>query len=35
MAAVWGLTTRRVFAIYAGFALGGALVAGYAYSLLL
>jgi uncharacterized membrane protein YraQ (UPF0718 family) len=33
MAAVWGLTTRRVFALYVLFALLGALVAGYAYTL--
>ena len=33
MAAVAGLVTRRVFALYVGFALFGAIVAGYAYSL--
>jgi uncharacterized membrane protein YraQ (UPF0718 family) len=33
MAAVWGLTTRRVFALYVLFALLGALVAGFAYAL--
>ena len=33
MAAVRGLTTRRVFALYVAFALIGAVVAGYAYSL--
>ncbi len=32
MAAVWGLVTRRVFALYVSFALVGALVLGYAYS---
>ena len=33
MAAVAGLVTRRVFALYVGFALFGAIVAGYAYAL--
>ena len=33
MAAVRGLTTRRVFALYVAFALGGAVVSGYVYSL--
>jgi uncharacterized protein len=33
MAAVWGLTTRRVFALYVSFAFFGALAAGYLYSL--
>lgn len=33
MAAVWGLTTRRVFFLYVSFALFGAIVFGYAYSL--
>jgi uncharacterized membrane protein YraQ (UPF0718 family) len=33
MAAVWGLTTRRVFFLYVSFALFGAVVFGYAYSL--
>lgn len=31
MSAVWGLVNRRVFALYIGFALGGALVLGYVY----
>jgi len=35
MAAVWGLVSRRVFALYVFFALAGALVAGLAYSLVL
>lgn len=34
MAAVWGLSTRRVFVLYVSFSLVGAVVAGYAYSLL-
>ena len=34
MAAVWGLANRRVFALYVSFSLGGAVIAGYAYSLL-
>jgi uncharacterized membrane protein YraQ (UPF0718 family) len=34
MAAVWGLTTRRVFFLYVSFALVGAIVFGYLYSLL-
>jgi uncharacterized membrane protein YraQ (UPF0718 family) len=33
MAAVWGIASRRVFALYISFSLVGALVAGYAYSL--
>lgn len=33
MAAVWGLTTRRVFFLYVSFALFGAIVFGYLYSL--
>lgn len=33
MAAVAGLVTRRVFLLYVGFALFGALIAGYAYAL--
>lgn len=33
MAAVWGLTTRRVFFLYVSFALVGAIVFGYLYSL--
>lgn len=33
MAAVWGLTTRRVFGLYVSFALVGALVVGLLYSL--
>ncbi len=33
MAAVWGLVTRRVFALYVSFSLIGALVLGYAYAL--
>jgi uncharacterized membrane protein YraQ (UPF0718 family) len=32
MAAVWGLVTRRVFALYVSFAMVGALVLGYVYS---
>ena len=31
MAAVYGLVTRRVFLLYVGFALFGAIIAGYAY----
>ena len=33
MAAVWGLATRRVFALYVSFTLAGAVVFGYLYSL--
>ncbi len=33
MAAVWGLTSRRVFALYVSFSLVGAVVLGYIYSL--
>jgi uncharacterized membrane protein YraQ (UPF0718 family) len=33
MAAVWGLTTRRVFALYVSFSLAGAVVLGYIYHL--
>jgi uncharacterized membrane protein YraQ (UPF0718 family) len=33
MAAVWGLTTRRVFALYVSFSLVGAIIFGYLYSL--
>jgi uncharacterized membrane protein YraQ (UPF0718 family) len=33
MAAVWGLTTRRVFVLYVSFSLVGAIVVGYVYSL--
>jgi uncharacterized membrane protein YraQ (UPF0718 family) len=32
MAAVWGLTNRRVFVLYVSFSLVGALVLGYVYS---
>ena len=32
MAAVWGLTNRRVFVLYVSFSLVGALVLGYIYS---
>lgn len=32
MAAVWGLTTRRVFALYVSFSLVGAVVLGYFYN---
>jgi len=32
MAAVWGLTTRRVFALYVSFSLIGAIAMGYIYS---
>jgi uncharacterized membrane protein YraQ (UPF0718 family) len=35
MAAVWGLVSRRVFALYVGFALAGALAFGSLYDLLL
>jgi uncharacterized membrane protein YraQ (UPF0718 family) len=35
MAAVQGLTTRRVFALYVAFALVGAVIAGYVYSLVM
>jgi uncharacterized membrane protein YraQ (UPF0718 family) len=31
MAAVWGLVSRRVFALYVGFALAGALACGFLY----
>ena len=34
MAAVWGLTTRRVFTLYVSFSLVGAIGIGYLYSLL-
>jgi hypothetical protein len=34
MAAVWGLTSRRVFALYVSFSLVGAVVLGYVYGLL-
>jgi uncharacterized membrane protein YraQ (UPF0718 family) len=33
MAAVWGLTSRRVFALYISFSLTGAVVLGYLFSL--
>ncbi len=33
MAAVWGLVTRRIFALYVSFSLIGALVLGFAYAL--
>lgn len=33
MGAVWGITTKRVFALYVSFALFGAVIAGYAYAL--
>lgn len=33
MSAVWGLVNRKVFALYIGFALVGAVVLGYAYSI--
>ena len=33
MAAVWGLPTRRVFAVYVSFACAGAVITGLAYSL--
>ena len=32
MSAVWGLVNRRVFALYIGFALVGAVVIGYVYT---
>jgi uncharacterized membrane protein YraQ (UPF0718 family) len=35
MAAVRGLTTRRVFALYVAFALIGAVLSGYVYSLVM
>jgi uncharacterized membrane protein YraQ (UPF0718 family) len=35
MAAVWGLASRRVFALYVSFALVGAVVLGYVHSLVL
>jgi uncharacterized membrane protein YraQ (UPF0718 family) len=35
MAAVWGLTTRRVFALYIALALVGAMVLGYLYDLVI
>ena len=35
MAAVWGLTTRRVFVLYIAFALVGAMVFGYLYALVM
>lgn len=35
MAAVWGIAHRRVFAVYLGVALGGALVLGLATNALL
>jgi uncharacterized membrane protein YraQ (UPF0718 family) len=34
MAAVWGLTSRRVFSLYVSFSLAGAVVLGYIYSML-
>ncbi len=33
MSAVWGLVTRRIFALYVACALLGAMMAGYAYAL--
>jgi len=33
MSAVWGLASRRVFALYVSFALVGAVVLGYTYAL--
>ena len=33
MAAVWGLTTRRVFVLYVSFSLVGAVVIGYVYNM--
>ena len=35
MSAVWGLVNRRVFSLYLGFALGGAIVLGYVYNIVL
>lgn len=35
MAAVWGLATRRVFALYVSFALVGSILLGYGYKLVL
>jgi uncharacterized membrane protein YraQ (UPF0718 family) len=34
MAAVWGLATRRVFALYVSFSLVGAVVLGFVYWIL-
>ncbi len=34
MSAVWGLVNRRVFALYIGFALAGAVFMGYAYNII-
>ena len=34
MAAVWGLASRRVFALYLSFSFGGAVALGYLHSLL-
>ena len=34
MAAVWGLVSRRVFGLYVSFALVGAILLGYGYSLM-
>jgi uncharacterized membrane protein YraQ (UPF0718 family) len=35
MAAVWGLVSRRVFALYVGYALAGALACGFLYDFLI
>ena len=35
MSAVWGLVNRKVFALYLGFALGGAIGLGYIYNIVL
>jgi len=35
MVAVWALVKPRAFALYLGFAITGALVAGYAYAVVL
>ena len=34
MAAVWPLVARRVFVLYVSFALGGAILIGYIYSII-
>ena len=33
MSAVWGLVNRKVFALYIGFSLIGAIIAGYLYGM--
>ena len=34
MTAVWGVVKKRMFALYIGLGLGGAIILGYAYSLI-